>query len=69
MGPLIAGILADMTGSYEVGFTVLAVMAGLGSLFFVFAKPPQFPVHAAQVAEDTGHTAGTEDASAAAPGR
>lgn len=43
IGPLIAGILADMTGSYELGFTVLAVLAALGSLFFVFAKPPKFP--------------------------
>lgn len=58
IGPLIAGILADMTGSYEIGFTVLAVMAGLGSLFFVFAKQPQFPEAAddAPVAASThGH--------------
>jgi MFS family permease len=63
IGPLIAGILADMTGSYEVGFTVLAVMAGLGSLFFVFAKPPKFPETATSAVE------AADDASAApAPG-
>ncbi len=32
-GPLIAGILADRTGNYESGFTLLAVMAALGSIF------------------------------------
>ena len=42
-GPLIAGVLADLTGGYELGFTILALLAGLGSLFFVFAKPPPPP--------------------------
>ena len=42
-GPLLAGFLADSTGSYEIGFTVLAILAGLGSLFFVFARPPSLP--------------------------
>ncbi len=42
-GPLIAGILADKTGSYTLGFTILAIMVGLGSLFFVFAKKPDPP--------------------------
>jgi sugar phosphate permease len=40
-GPLIAGGLADLTGNYQTGFTVLAVMAGVGSLFFLWAKPPK----------------------------
>ena len=40
-GPLIAGIFADYTGNYRTGFTVLAVMAGLGSLFFLMARPPK----------------------------
>ena len=39
-GPMIAGILADVTGNYRVGFTVLAVLAGLGSVFFLLAKKP-----------------------------
>jgi MFS family permease len=41
-GPLIAGYLADTTGSYRDGFTILAVMAGAGSIFFILAtKPPR----------------------------
>jgi len=40
-GPLIAGYLADKFGSYQNGFLVLAALAGLGSLFFVFASPPK----------------------------
>ena len=39
-GPMVAGMLADLTGNYRVGFTVLAVLAGLGSLFFLLAKKP-----------------------------
>ncbi len=39
-GPLLAGLLADLTGNYHLGFTVLAVAAGLGSLFFLLAKKP-----------------------------
>ncbi len=42
-GPLVAGILADRTGSYRTGFTLLAVLAGLGMLFFVLATPPDPP--------------------------
>jgi sugar phosphate permease len=42
-GPLIAGALADVYGDYQVGFTLLAVMAALGSLFFWLAKPPRHP--------------------------
>ena len=39
-GPLIAGILADRTGSYQTGFVVLAALAAMGSLFFAFARRP-----------------------------
>jgi MFS family permease len=42
-GPMVAGVLADATGDYRVGFTTLALLAGLGSLFFVFAKKPVKP--------------------------
>lgn len=41
LGPMIAGVLADMTGDYRLGFTVLALIAGLGSVFFLMAKRPQ----------------------------
>ena len=39
-GPMLAGMLADLTGNYRAGFTVLALLAGLGSLFFLLAKKP-----------------------------
>jgi MFS family permease len=39
-GPLIAGVLADRTGSYRLGFTVLAALAALGSVFFALATRP-----------------------------
>jgi MFS family permease len=42
-GPMLAGILADLTGNYRLGFTILALLAGLGSLFFVLAKRPELP--------------------------
>ena len=40
-GPLVAGAFADLTGSYELGFTILASLAGLGSLLFWIARPPR----------------------------
>lgn len=40
-GPMIAGAMADLTGNYRAGFTLLAVLAGLGSLFFLMAKRPE----------------------------
>jgi sugar phosphate permease len=43
-GPMVAGIFADLTGNYRLGFTVLALLAGLGSLFFVLAYKPQRPL-------------------------
>lgn len=46
-GPMIAGILADMTGDYRLGFTVLALLAGLGSVFFLMAKRPARPMRLA----------------------
>ena len=43
-GPLVAGILADTTGSYRTGFTVLACLAGLGAGSFVMAVRPKAPL-------------------------
>ena len=42
-GPIIAGAFADWLGNYRAGFTLLAVLAGIGSLFFWMAKPPKLP--------------------------
>jgi MFS family permease len=46
-GPLIAGVLADRTGSYESGFTILAGMAAFGSVFFILATKPRAKAAAA----------------------
>ena len=40
-GPILAAVLADLTGNYRSGFTILAALVGMGSLFFLFAKPPR----------------------------
>jgi MFS family permease len=40
-GPLFAGLLADRTGNYESAFTIIAILALCGSLFFVLATPPR----------------------------
>jgi MFS family permease len=42
-GPLFAGFMADATDSYVTGFTILAVLAGAGSGFFIFARRPELP--------------------------
>lgn len=39
-GPLIAGAMADWTGSYRPGFTLLALIAGSGCLLFMMARKP-----------------------------
>ncbi len=43
VGPMLAGMFADWRGDYQAGFTVLAVLAAVGSLFFLMAKPPPAP--------------------------
>lgn len=40
-GPMIAGWLFDTAGSYETGFTLIAMFPIAGSLFFLFAGPPK----------------------------
>ncbi|MES2631411.1 MAG: MFS transporter [Pseudomonadota bacterium] len=39
-GPLVAGVMADLTGSYRSGFVLLALLAGSGSVMFMLAKKP-----------------------------
>jgi MFS family permease len=43
-GPMISGILADITGNYRVGFTIIAMLALIGALFFILATKPQRPL-------------------------
>lgn len=35
-----AGGLADLTGNYRAGFTLLALVVGAGSLLFLLARKP-----------------------------
>lgn len=46
IAPIFAGWLADMLGDYRMAFTILAVVAGFGSLFFAFASKPVRRPHA-----------------------
>ena len=39
-GPLMAGVLYDTTGSYEVAFTLFAAFSVLGLLLILLARPP-----------------------------
>ena len=47
IGPVVAGISYDLTGSYQRGFVILAVLALSGGVFFAFAKRPELPESAA----------------------
>jgi MFS family permease len=39
-GPMMAGVMADLTGDYRVGFTVIAILALAGSWAFLQARRP-----------------------------
>lgn len=41
-GPILAGVIADTTGSYRMGFILLAALAATGSAFFWLAKRPAY---------------------------
>lgn len=41
--PVLAGWSFDVLGSYTLSFTILAVLAGAGSLFVVFLPSPMAP--------------------------
>ena len=51
LGPLVAGFLADYSGNYQTGFTLLAVLSGLGSWFFLSARRPFKPAEGAAQAD------------------
>ena len=42
-GPWVVSWLYDRTGSYAFGFTLIAVLSVLGSVFFILAKRPPLP--------------------------
>jgi len=52
-GPMLAGVLADMYGNYRAGFTVLAVLAGVGSMFFLLARRPAWSYQTSIDASDS----------------
>ena len=33
-------LFADIAGDYRLGFTIIGILAGLGSLFFIVARKP-----------------------------
>ena len=66
-GPIVAGVLADSTGDYKLGFTILAILAGIGSVFFLLAKPPRRPGEPVVEEKDEETPSGTLQ-SAGAPG-
>jgi len=39
-GPVLAGVLADSTGDYRLGFTILGIAAACGVVFWILAAPP-----------------------------
>ncbi len=43
IGPLLAGALADSTGDYRVGFTIVSIVAASGAIFWYLASPPPPP--------------------------
>jgi len=44
VGPVFAGFMADWQGDYQMGFVILAILTGLGAVFFLAAKKPAPPV-------------------------
>jgi sugar phosphate permease len=48
LGPVIAGLIYDQTGSYRIGFDIVAVFAAVGTLFFILAPKPPRPLAAGQ---------------------
>ena len=46
IGPLAAGGIYDLTGSYTPAFVSMAILVGLGSLCFIFSNKPEPPSRA-----------------------
>ena len=48
IGSLLAGIIFDLTGSYQPAFMAFAIMGGLATVLVLFARPPRKPMSAEQ---------------------
>jgi MFS family permease len=59
-GPIVAGLMADRFGNYQLGFTVLAIMAGFGSVFFIFGTRPTPPAEKRRAARVAAGAAGDD---------
>ena len=56
-GPITAGLMADFFGDYRLAFTLLALLAGVGSLAFYLATPPVHPSLRSTAATPSGESA------------
>ena len=56
-GPLVAGIMADMSGSYVSGFALLGSCSLLGAILFAAAKRPRPPLAPQQTPNAAGSSA------------
>ena len=46
IGAVAAGVIFDLTESYQLAFTAFAIMGGLATVLVLFARPPRRPVPA-----------------------
>ncbi len=44
IGALVAGVIFDLTDSYQLAFIAFAIMGGLATVLVLFARPPRRPV-------------------------
>jgi MFS family permease len=44
IGPIVAGLIYDTTGTYHIAFVIMLVLTVLGGVGYFFARPPKPPV-------------------------
>jgi MFS family permease len=59
-GGLVAGAMADATGSYTPGFSLLALLSGTGAVFFLLLRPPPPPVRPVEAAASDANAGTTK---------
>ena len=60
VGPLFAGLMADIFDGYRVAFIVIAGITGVGSLFFLLAREPELPDRLARSQSTRSGQGGTQ---------